>query len=228
MTTNRSASTAHRRLLGFGVWRWLLAALFAGVAIGAAVALLHRPAEGAPLAVSTLPGRPAATWAPQRLRAPDFRLRDASGAPISLQRFRGRNVIVTFIDPVCTTLCPLEAQELDRALAFMPAARRPAILAVSVNPWAQTRAAFRRDAKKWRLTPQWHWAIGPYHGLAPVWKRYKVGVLDQKKVVDGIVVHNVSHTEASFVVDSHGYQRALFLWPFRGADVAAVLGRLSG
>jgi cytochrome oxidase Cu insertion factor (SCO1/SenC/PrrC family) len=214
-------------LFGFGVWRWLLAALFAGVAIGAAVALLHRPAEGAPQ-VSTLPGRPAATWASQRLRAPDFHLRDASGAPISLHHFRGRNVIVTFIDPVCTTLCPLEAQELDAALASMPPGERPAIVAVSVNPWAQTRAAFRRDARKWRLTPQWHWAVGPYGGLAPVWRDYKVGVLDRKKVVHGVVVHNVSHTEAAFVVDRHGYQRALFLWPFRSADVAAVLGRLSG
>jgi hypothetical protein len=42
-----------------------------------------------------------------------------------------------------------------------------------------------------------------------------------------MVIHNVSHTEAAFVVDSLGYQRALFLWPFRGADVKALLARLS-
>ncbi len=206
-------------------WQWIAAALALGVALGAGVALVHG-SKGSP-GVSTIPGRPAATWPAGKQRAPGFHLADASGAPVSPGHFRGRPLIVTFIDPVCTTLCPLEAQQLEDALASVPATQRAAILAVSVNPWAQSRAAFRRDAKKWRLPPQWHWAVGRYPQLKRVWKDYKIGVLDDKKVVDGITVHNVAHTEASYVVDAAGYERALFLYPFQGGDVATVLKQLA-
>ena len=208
------------------LWRWVAATLALGVALGAGISLLHRSGR-AHQALSQPPVRPAATWPAGKQRAPGFRLADASGAPISLGAFRGRPVIVTFIDPVCRSLCPLEAQQLKSALATFPAAKRPAILAVSVNPWAQSQAAYRRDARKWRLPPEWHWAAGAYGPLARVWKAYKIGVLDRKETVDGITVHDVAHTEASYVIDAAGYQRALFLYPFQGADVAAVLKTLS-
>jgi cytochrome oxidase Cu insertion factor (SCO1/SenC/PrrC family) len=81
------------------LWRGVAAALALGVALGAGIALLHRSGRAQP-ALSTLPGRPAATWPAGVQRAPGFRLADASGAPISLGAFRGRPVIVTFIDPV--------------------------------------------------------------------------------------------------------------------------------
>jgi cytochrome oxidase Cu insertion factor (SCO1/SenC/PrrC family) len=209
------------------VWRVLLAALALGVAIGAAASLLHKPAKGSSLAVSPVTGRPAATWRAGAKRAPDFQLADASGAPISLSGFRGRTAIVTFIDPVCTSLCPLEAQELNHAVASLPKAKRPVILAVSVNPWADSRANFRRDARRWHLVPEWHWAAGPRARLAPVWKRYYIGVIDKKKKVAGALVHDVVHTEASYVVDPSGHERALFLFPFVGRDVAAIVRQVS-
>lgn len=228
MTANERASTpSTSRWSGVSVWRVTLAALAGGVAIGAAVALLHRPANGQPAGVSQAVGRPAATWAVGARRAPDFRLVDAAGAPISLSRFRGRATIVTFLDPVCRSLCPLEAAELNRALALLPAAKRPAVISVSVNPWADSRAVFHADDRKWRLGPEWHWATGAYARLAPVWKRYAIGVLATKQVVGKAVVRDVSHTEASYVVDANGYERALFLYPFRGQDVAAALRRAS-
>src|SRR5438132_458386 len=205
--------------------RWILAALALGVALGAAVALLHSR-QNVPLEVSTLPDKPAAAWPARTQRAPDFRLVDARGAPISLREFHGRTVIVTFIDPACTSLCPLEAGDLDRAVASFPAARRPVIVAVSVNPWADSRANFRHDARKWHLVPQWRWAVGTYARLAAVWKSYKIGVLAKTEVIGHTTVHNISHTEASFIVDRSGYERALFVYPFRGDDVAAELAQL--
>ena len=136
-------------------------------------------------------------------------------------------MIVTFIDPACTTLCPLEAQALNLAVASIPAAERPVIVAVSVNPWADSRATFRHDARKWRLVRQWRWAVGRYAQLKAVWKRYRIGVLVKTTVVGGIAVHQVSHTEASFVIDRSGYERALFLFPFGGRDVANTLAHLA-
>ena len=213
------------RPLGLGLWWWLLLALAVGVLLGGGVGLLRHRGSTSPL--STVAAAPVATWQPGAQRAPDFQLADASGVPISLRQFRGRPVIVTFLDPVCHSLCPLEAAELNRALAQLPAAKRPAVISVSVNPWADSRAAFRADARKWRLGPEWRWAAGSYARLAPVWKHYKIGVLETKKVVAGVAVRDVSHTEASYLVDARGYERALFLYPFRGEDVAAELERVS-
>jgi cytochrome oxidase Cu insertion factor (SCO1/SenC/PrrC family) len=228
MTENQQASPPPKsRWTRLFIGRVILAALALGVAIGAGVALLHRPAQGSPAAVSTIPAKPAATWPAGSKRAPDFRLVDAAGAPVSLSSFRGRPAIVTFIDPVCTSLCPLEAKELNDAVAALPKAKRPVIIAVSVNPWANSRANFRRDAKKWHLIPEWHWAAGPRAQLAPVWKRYYIGVIDKPRTIAGKLVHNIVHTEASYVVDPAGYERALFLYPFLGRDVAAVVSRVS-
>lgn len=208
------------------IWGWILAALVLGVALGGGVALLRQSGQSA-TSESSLPGRPVVTWAAGARRAPDFRLADERGGAISLSRFRGRPVIVTFIDPVCRSLCPLEAKELNAAVAASPATRRPVIIAVSVNPWADSREVLRADRKEWRLVPRWHWAAGRYAQLAPVWKNYKIGVAERKKVIAGVAVHDVSHTEASYIVDSAGYERALFLYPFRRRDVAAVLQQLS-
>jgi cytochrome oxidase Cu insertion factor (SCO1/SenC/PrrC family) len=207
--------------------RWVLAALVLGVVLGAAFGLLHSSRRGTTIQNSPLPGRPAATWAPGAQPAPDFRLVDEQGAAVSLSDFRGKPVIVTFIDPVCTDLCPLEAKELNDAVAATPAASRPTIIAVSVNPWEDSRAVFRQDRKKWHLVPQWRWAAGRYAQLASVWKRYQIGVVATKRVTAGVTEHEVAHTEASYIVDSNGYERALFLFPFGGEDIATELRQLS-
>ena len=39
-------------------------------------------------------------------------------------------------------------------------------------------------------------------------------------------MRDVSHTEASYLIDRAGYERALFLYPFLGRDVAAALKSL--
>ena len=197
-------------------WRWLVAALAVGAAAGAALGVVHARGGSAPTAP---PSSANASWASGTRPAPDFRLTDARGAPISLRRFRGRTVIVTFIDPACTTLCPLEAKVLEQAVARTAPSTRPAIVAVSVNPWAQSRALLGGDTREWRLTPDWHWAVGPKRLLAPVWRRYGVAVLARRKVVGKVVVHDISHTEAAILVDADGFQRALYVYPFRPQDV---------
>ena len=50
--------------------------------------------------------------------------------------------------------------------------------------------------------PQWRWAAGRYAQLAPVWKNYKIGVWRRRKVIVGVTVRDVSHTEASYVARS--------------------------
>jgi len=104
-----------------------------------------------------------------------------------------------------------------------PAGARPAIVAVSVNVHGNARANLLQDVDKWSLVPQWRWAVGSEPKLASVWKRYHVGVLVSTKKIAGVTVHSVAHTEAAYVIDAKGYQRAVFLWPYRSDAVTQTL-----
>src|SRR5581483_11621187 len=146
---------------------------------------------------------------------PDFRLVDQSGRPVSVSAYRGRPLIVTFIDPLCRNFCPLEAKQLNALVRTLPAAQRPAIVAVSVNVFGNARANLLQDARKWRLVPEWRWGVGSEARLSAVWQRYHVAVLVTTKKIAGVTVHRIAHTEAAYVIDKSGYERALFLWPYR-------------
>lgn len=167
------------------------------------------------------------SWPPGKRRAPGFQLVDQSGGRVSLSAYRGRSVIVTFIDPLCRNFCPLEAEQLNELVRGLPARSRPAIVAVSVNLYGDARANLLQDVAKWRLVPQWRWAVGSGQQLASVWRRYQIGVLVTTKKIAGVTVHEISHTEAAYVIDLRGFERALFLWPFRARDLLAVLRRLA-
>jgi cytochrome oxidase Cu insertion factor (SCO1/SenC/PrrC family) len=169
---------------------------------------------------------PSATWAAGEVRAPGFRLADEDGRPFSLAALRGRPVIITFIDPLCRDFCPIEARHLSDVERSLPAASRPAIVAVSVNVHGNARANLLRDAREWRVVPQWRWGVGGESQLAPVWKHYHVAVLVISKKVAGATVHDVAHTEAAYLIDASGYERALFLWPYRAAAVARAIRNL--
>lgn len=199
-------------------FRWVLwvAVLLIGAGVGTALAVTRSSGK----AVSkTAPPDKGFTWAAGAKRAPDFRLVDQSGHAVSLERFQGHPVLLTFIDPKCRKLCPLEAKVLGSAVRQLPAAQRPAIVAVSVNRFGDGRRTLDRDVSKWKLPPVWHWAVGRPAALGGVWRAYGVGVRDDKTTVDGVTIHNISHTEATYVVDRQGYQRALFMWPFLAQDV---------
>lgn len=196
----------------------VLAAVGASYAIGrsrsAPPAIRHPPAPASSA---------AATWRAGTRRAPDFRLVDQHGKPISMASLRGRPVVVTFIDPVCRNLCPFEAKILTTVSRRLPANERPVIVSVSVNPWADTKTNFAVDAVHWRLGANWRWALGSEKELAPVWRRYEIGVQVLKRVISGVTLRTIAHTEASYIVDRSGYERALFLYPFTANDVEQAL-----
>ena len=136
-------------------------------------------------------------------------------------------MIVTFVDPLCRNLCPLEAHVLNAAVAQMPAAQRPAILAVSVDVYANKRADLLQDVRKWSLVPEWHWAVGNRAALAAAWKQYKIGVSVVTKRIAGHTINYITHSEAAYVIDPSGHERALFLWPFYPQDVVRTLRQVS-
>ncbi len=219
-TANRSAASVRMR------WAIPSFALLAIVAVGTpilALVLLRHP-KSSP-AGRTNVATPY-EWAAHQRPAPNFRLTDQNGHSITLAAFRGRPVIITFVDPLCRNLCPLAAHVLNQVDASMPASERPAIIAVSVDIYADKRADLMQDFQKWDLVPQWHWAVGNPKQLAAVWKAYKVGVLVTTKRIAGTTVHYITHDEIAYVIDPNGDERGLFVYPYYPPDFEHFIERV--
>jgi cytochrome oxidase Cu insertion factor (SCO1/SenC/PrrC family) len=109
----------------------------------------------------------------------------------------------------------------------IPAALRPVILAVNVDVYANARRYLLQDDREWRLVPQWRWAIGRPADLAAVWKNYRIEVKVTTSRINGTVTYGIDHTEAAYVLDASGHERALFAWPFNPQDLEQVLRQLA-
>jgi cytochrome oxidase Cu insertion factor (SCO1/SenC/PrrC family) len=208
------------------VTRWALYAAVPLLVIAAVSLAFALRSSGSPPASTVVPvaDEAAATWAAGKKRAPAFTLRDEHGKAVSLAALRGRPVLITFIDPLCRDYCPLEAQHLSDAVRS--AGTKPAVVSVSVNTAGNAPSVLALDRRKWQLVPQWRWGIGSGAQLAQVWKRYGIEVIVSRKKVAGVNVQQVSHTEAAYLVDANGWQRALFLWPYSAKAVEKALADL--
>jgi cytochrome oxidase Cu insertion factor (SCO1/SenC/PrrC family) len=135
-------------------------------------------------------------------------LRDQRGRPFSLGSLRGRTVAMVFFDSHCNQACPLEGRALAAAERSLPAANRPVLVLVSVNP-RDTIASTRAAARKWGLAAvaPWHWLRGTHAELARVWRDYHIFVAPPR---DG----DISHTEALYLIDRSGDERSGYLYPF--------------
>jgi cytochrome oxidase Cu insertion factor (SCO1/SenC/PrrC family) len=197
------------------VRRALLAAIPLAVIAAVSLGFILRSSKAEPqTATSRL-----VTWKAGEQAAPPIRLRAADGRSLTLASLKGRRVIVTFVDPHCTTFCPRESLVIDDAVRALPVAERPAIMAVSVDPTVRSPVVLAREAKRFRWLPQWRWATGTHVQLARVWRRYHIEVIPADD--------DIAHTEAAYVIDANGDQRALLLWPFTAKDVSAALASAS-
>ncbi len=189
----------------------VLLAICVGTGVGVALhALLQRSAALTPATVSLRHGLYGeATWAVGALPAPPITaLRDQNGKSFSLGSLHGRTVALVFFDSHCHQECPLEGRQLAAAERRLPAAQRPELVVVSVNP-EDTAASVRTAIREWGLAgvAPWHWLMGTHKQLAPVWAAYHIQV---SPPIDG----DINHTEALYLIDRRGYERAGYLWPF--------------
>lgn len=146
-----------------------------------------------------------ATWKSGQAHAPAFSLRDQHGRLISLDRYRGHSVVLAFMDSLCRSECPIEARQFAAAIRALPAAARPQLVIVSVD-LADTPRTVAAAARKWRLPKGYEWLMGTRAELAPVWRAYRIVVKVTKT--------DILHSDAFYVVDRNGDERAGFLSPF--------------
>ena len=136
--------------------------------------------------------------------APAFALTDQHGRDVTLASLRGKVVLLTFLDPVCTSDCPLEAQEFRQAGQQLGAdSGRVELVAIVANPvdyqLGYTQAFDRQERLDGVLN--WLFLTGDPAVLAHVWAAY--GVTAQIEAAGSMI----GHSENAYVIDSRGRLR---------------------
>jgi cytochrome oxidase Cu insertion factor (SCO1/SenC/PrrC family) len=184
--------------------RWLLAigiGLVVGGLLGGSVAfmLVHRAhAEQLPASCQDIGCSELGSGA-----APAFALSDQNGRPVALDALRGKVVVLGFMDPVCTNICPIVASEfinVDRMLGRDAA--QVEFVCVNVNQFQESRASVRKYSHERGLSAlsNWHFLTGSTDQLKQVWNAYHVAVIPNS-------TGDVVHTSVLYFIDPSGRLR---------------------
>jgi len=186
--------------------RWLGAATaLAGVAVISVGALPMAAASVNPHADPIL--TQAINGSPGRENSPayPFSLVDQTGHAVSLASLHGRAIALTFLDPVCTTDCPLIAQEFRQAdLSLGPKLAQHAVfIAVVANPIYRSVAIVQAFDRQEHLdqVPNWLFLTGSLSDLQRMWNSY--GLTVQTVENGGMVAHG----EIAYIIDPKGVLR---------------------
>ncbi|HEV2255903.1 MAG TPA: SCO family protein [Streptosporangiaceae bacterium] len=136
--------------------------------------------------------------------APGFTLTDQGGHAVSLAGLRGKVVVLEFMDPHCTDICPIVSQEFIDAYRDLGAsAARVVFVAVNVNRYHLRVADVAAFSSEQRLTqvPSWHFLTGSYPSLAAVWQAYEITVDAPGPDAD------VVHSSQMYFIDPQGQER---------------------
>jgi len=138
------------------------------------------------------------------VKAPGFTLTDQSGQPVSLASLHGKSVVLTFMDPHCTDICPLVSREFIDAYKNLGAASRNVVfIAVNVNPYHNKVAdmAGYSSSEGLNTIPSWHFVTGSVPAMRAVWNHYQIEVRAPNKNAD------VIHTSLIYFIDPSGKER---------------------
>jgi len=172
------------------------------IIVGAApMALAARSHTADPIIAQAIAGTTGALDLP----APDFSLTSQDGKAVTLSSLRGKVVLLTFLDPVCTTDCPLIAQEMRSADQLLGArASETELVAVVANPTYLSTAYTQAFTRQERLdtVPNWLFLTGSLRQLQQVWNRFGIQVEDLP--AGGMAAHN----DLAFVISAGGVIQA--------------------
>jgi len=145
--------------------------------------------------------------------APDIRLVNQFGQPMSLSQFRGKVVILAFVDSECTTVCPLTTVSMVQARELLGAAGdQVQLLGVDANPAATSVPDVMAYSQAHAMVNQWDFLTGSLAQLRAVWQAYHIYVQIQAGQID--------HTPALYVIDQRGREREIYLTTMAYASVS--------
>ena len=163
----------------------------------------------------------AGAYQPPR-EAPDFALAGSDGAPVTLQRYRGKIVLLTFGFTSCAAVCPATLATLAQARSALgKAADGVQVIFVTVDP-ERDSAADLRDYMT-AFDPTFIGATGAPETLAAVRRTYGVTAVKQGSGAD----YAFAHTSSIFLIDGAGRLRAMMPFGHAPADFVNDIKLLS-
>jgi cytochrome oxidase Cu insertion factor (SCO1/SenC/PrrC family) len=165
------------------------------------------------LLAQSVNGTPTAIDGP----APKFDLVDQHGRPVSLADLRGYTVALTFLDPVCTTDCPIIAQEFRQANQMLGGqSGKVRFVAIDANPeYTSVGALTAFDRQEGPAAqPNWLYLTGSVSTLQAIWNDYGVSVATAP--AGGMAVHS----DLAYVIGPEGNTRRVLNADPGGATAA--------
>ncbi len=149
--------------------------------------------------------------------APAFLLRDQTSKLVGPQQDKGHWTVVTFLYTHCLDVCPLVANQLGAAQRQNAGLR---VVAVSVDPKGDTKAAVKHFLAAHRLGPRFRYTTGTTAALSRVWMKYHVAATPGPK-------GTVTHSTFEILVDPQGKERVYFDTGVTAKDVLNSIEQLS-
>jgi cytochrome oxidase Cu insertion factor (SCO1/SenC/PrrC family) len=137
-----------------------------------------------------------ATYPRQTAVAPDFALVDQNGDTVSLARFKGTPVVLTFAFAHCQTMCPLLVQHLKQATPGPPPGE---VLLITLDPWRDTPSSLPGIARRWDVPKRFHvLSSASVAEVLGVVNAYQVPFERNEKTGD------ITHPGLVFLIDAQG------------------------
>lgn len=152
-------------------------------------------------------------------KAPTFTLTDQFDKPYTLGEHRGRYTLLTFLDPVCWTDCPLLAAQLKDVRQALGANAPIDVVAVAANPEHETLADLRHFITIHDMgdVRNFYFVTGKLAQNKRVWKTWDISVTNAPGDAMSI------HSDYMFVINPQGHVR----WIIPDDPLSGVAGQES-
>jgi hypothetical protein len=123
---------------------------------------------------------------------------------VALSDFRGKVVVLAFLDPKCTDVCPLTDNEFRfTAEALGNGAAQLAFLVVNMNPAANSVAQVSVATVGWGVQglQGWHFLTGSREELEPVYRAYHIEAEGPPKPGRA---DELQHTSGLYIINQDG------------------------
>jgi len=185
----------------------LTAAMLVVLLAGAAVVFFARD-------TATAPALTAGVFDPPHA-APEFALRGSDGSEVTLARYRGKVVLLTFGFTHCAAVCPTTLATLAQARGALGAkADGVQVVFVTVDPERDSAAHMRQYLAA--FDKSFVGATGAPDALAGVREAYGVTAVREGDGPD----YAMAHTSSIFLIDRAGKLRGLMPFGHDAADFA--------
>jgi cytochrome oxidase Cu insertion factor (SCO1/SenC/PrrC family) len=126
-----------------------------------------------------------------------FTLVDQYGEALSLERFRGRPVMVTFAFGHCETVCPAVVHDVKAARRRVPGSDA-AVVVISLDPWRDLPSRLAHIAEQWELGEDSYAVSGPVSDVEAALDAWQVPRARDTKTGD------IVHPRLVYLVDGEG------------------------